>query len=93
MPVIVPPGAFDVWLDCRNVDAPAASLLLAPAAEGLLDAYEVSSAVNRAANDEPTLIAPFSSQQEVPPVGEGDRHAPARREKRPKKDERQWSLF
>jgi len=93
MPVVVPPGAFDFWLDCRNVDAPAATSLLAPAAEGLLDAYEVSSAVNRAANDEPTLIAPVSSQQGVPSAGEGDARAPTRREKKPKKDERQSSLF
>ena len=55
MPVVVPPAAFDFWLDCRNVDAPAATSLLAPAVEGLLDAHEVSSAVNRAANDEPSL--------------------------------------
>jgi putative SOS response-associated peptidase YedK len=93
MPVIVPPGAFDFWLDCRNVDAPAATSLLAPAAEGLLDAHEVSSAVNRAANDELALIAPVSSQQEMPSAGEGDARAPARREKKPKKDERQSSLF
>jgi len=66
---------------------------VAPAAEGLLDAYEVSSAVNRAANDEPTLIAPVSSQQGVPSAGEGDARAPTRREKKPKKDERQSSLF
>jgi putative SOS response-associated peptidase YedK len=93
MPVVVPPAAFDFWLDCRNVDAPAASSLLAPAVEGLLDAHEVSSAVNRAANDEPSLIAPVSSQQEMPSAGEGDARAPTRREKKPKKDERQSSLF
>jgi putative SOS response-associated peptidase YedK len=93
MPVILPPGAFDFWLDCRNVDAPAATSLLAPAAEGLLGACEVSSAVNRAANDEPSLIAPVSSQQEMPSAGEGDARAPTRREKKPKKDERQSSLF
>ena len=32
MPVIVPPDAFDFWLDCRNVDATTATALLAPAA-------------------------------------------------------------
>ena len=58
-----------------------------------MDAYEVSSAVNRAANDEPALIAPVSSQQEAPCAGEGDARAPIRREKKPKKDERQSSLF
>ena len=31
MPVIVPPDAFDFWLDCRNVDALTATALLAPA--------------------------------------------------------------
>jgi len=91
MPVIVPPSAFDFWLDCRNVDAPAASSLLAPAAEGLLDAYEVSSAVNRAANDEPRLIEPVSSQPAAPSADE--ENVPARRERKPKKDDRQSSLF
>ena len=92
MPVIVPPDAFDFWLDCRNVDAPAATALLASAGEGLLDAYEVSPAVNRAANDEPALIEPISPQQAAPlPAGEAE--VPAKREKRSKKDDRQSSLF
>ncbi len=34
MPVILPPEAFDLWLDCRNVDAMTATALLAPAREG-----------------------------------------------------------
>ena len=38
MPVVVPPDAFDFWLDCRNVGATMASTLLAPAAEGTFDA-------------------------------------------------------
>jgi hypothetical protein len=91
MPVIVPPDAFDFWLDCRNVDAPAATALLAPPGEGMLDAYEVSPAVNRAVNDEPGLIEPASSQRAAPSAVEGD--APPKREKKPKKDERQSSLF
>ena len=40
MPVIVPPEAFDFWLDCSNVDAMTAAALFAPAPEGLLEAYE-----------------------------------------------------
>ena len=93
MPVIVPPDAFDFWLDCRNVDALTAAALLAPAREGLLDAYEISPAVNRAANDEPALIEPVSSQQAAARRRRRDAGAPAKREKRPKKDERQSSLF
>jgi putative SOS response-associated peptidase YedK len=87
MPVIVPPDAFNRWLDCSNVDATTASVLFAPAPEGLLDAYEVSSAVNRADNDGPQLIAPAQHAPEPEPAAKG----PAKRPK--KKDERQASLF
>src|SRR5262249_18912900 len=37
MPVIVPPEAFDLWLDCRAFDADAAAALIAPAADDLLE--------------------------------------------------------
>src|SRR5262245_56264663 len=56
MPVIVPPDAFDLWLNCAVVDAETASTLIAPAPENLLEVYEVSSAVNRTANDNPQLV-------------------------------------
>jgi putative SOS response-associated peptidase YedK len=85
MPVIVPPEAFDLWLDCRNVDEVTAAALFVPSPPGRLEAYEVSPAVNRAENDTPDLIAPYSVDTEAPPP------APAKREK--KTDERQGSLF
>jgi putative SOS response-associated peptidase YedK len=90
MPVIVPPEAFDLWLDCRNDDATTAAALFVPAREGLLEAYEVSPAVNRVANDGPQLIEPVSAQPS-PPVVEPAAKAPTKRAK--KKDERQSSLF
>ena len=62
MPVIVPPEAFDLWLDCAEVDADTAAALIAPAPDGLLEAYEISTAVNRTANDNPKLLEPV-----VPP--------------------------
>src|SRR5262249_3552107 len=46
MPAIVPPEAFDLWLDCRNVDAETAAALLVPTGETSLEAYEVAPAVN-----------------------------------------------
>src|SRR5262249_16335232 len=56
-PVIVPPDAFDLWLDCGKVDAlTAAGALFVPPPEGLLEAYEISPAVNHTANDGPNLI-------------------------------------
>jgi putative SOS response-associated peptidase YedK len=58
MPVIVAPDAFNLWLDCAKVDDTSAATLIMPAADALLECYEVSTAVNRAANDSPELIAP-----------------------------------
>jgi putative SOS response-associated peptidase YedK len=60
MPAIVPPEAFDLWLDCANVDARTALALLRPASEDLLEAYEVAPAVNRTANDDAKLIEPLA---------------------------------
>ncbi len=58
MPVIVPPDAFNLWLDCSSDDAAMAATLMVPAPDGLLEAYPVSTGVNRATNDSPDLIAP-----------------------------------
>ncbi|MCZ7660774.1 MAG: SOS response-associated peptidase [Xanthobacteraceae bacterium] len=87
MPVIVPPAAFDLWLD-PNVDADAASAVIAPAPDDLLEAYEISTAVNRTVNDSADLIARLAPGAEAPPSPDGKTPKPAR-----KKDDRQASLF
>jgi putative SOS response-associated peptidase YedK len=93
MPVIVPPEAFDLWLNCGAVDAvTAAGALFAPPPEGLLEAYAVSPAVNHTANDGPELIAPAAPQQEPAPSSAATPACGAARRGR-KKDERQPSLF
>jgi putative SOS response-associated peptidase YedK len=91
MPVIVPPDAFDLWLDCANVDPETASALIAPAPEGLLEAYEVSTAVNRTANDNPKLVEPFAGGGEVAPAPKPP--STRTRAKREKKNSGQASLF
>ena len=63
MPVIVPPNAFDLWLDGANVDATTAAALIQPAPDNLLEAYEISTAVNRTANDNPKLLEPVVPSQ------------------------------
>lgn len=88
MPVIVPPEAFDFWLD-PNVDGETASAVIAPAPPDAIEAYQVSSAVNRTANDSPELLLPLTGPETV---------APAETPKRPKKekpkvDDGQASLF
>jgi putative SOS response-associated peptidase YedK len=90
MPVIVSPDAFDFWLDSSKVDATTAAALFAPGREGLLEAYEISPAVNLVANDGPQLIEPLSSEPASAAV-EAPARASSKREK--KKDERQGSLF
>jgi putative SOS response-associated peptidase YedK len=89
MPVIVPPEAFALWLDCRNVDAVTATALLVPAREGLLEAYEVSTAVNRVENDSAALIEPAPAREATAP--EPVASAPVKRAR--KKDDGQASLF
>jgi putative SOS response-associated peptidase YedK len=87
MPVIVPPEAFDLWLDSARVDAKTAAALIAPAREGAVEVHAVSSAVNRVTNDSPDLIAPADAESEAT----DERRKPAR-PPRPK-DDRQGSLF
>jgi len=91
MPVIVPPEAFDLWLNSNEVDTTTASALIAPAPDGLLEAYEISTAVNRTANDNAKLLEPIVPGQlqpaDVKPMA---KPAPA---KRAKKDSGQGALF
>jgi putative SOS response-associated peptidase YedK len=89
MPVILPPEAFDLWLDHANVDAMTALALIAPSREGLLDVYEVSQAVNRVANDDARLTEPVAPEAAHSP--ETAEQKPA--SKRAKKDDGQASLF
>ena len=93
MPVVVPPEAFDLWLDCAKVDAETAAVLIVPAADDLLEAYEVSTAVNRTANDNAKLIERWSAPAEAEPAPVAPR-APRKRAKNlTKKDDGQGALF
>ncbi len=92
MPVIVPPEAFDLWLNCAEVDAVTASALIAPAPEDMLDLYPVSMAVNRTANDDAKLIEPLAAGAAAAPAPPAVKR-PARPAKRIKTGEGQSSLF
>jgi putative SOS response-associated peptidase YedK len=90
MPVFVAPEAFDLWLDCANVDADAATTLIKPAPESLLEVYGVSSAVNRVVNDSAALIEPAAaSGASAPPAVQ----AKPKRPKKEKEPDGQASLF
>jgi putative SOS response-associated peptidase YedK len=85
MPVVVAPEAFDLWLDCDKVEAETAASLIAPAPAELLEAYEVSPAVNHVANDSAELIAAAAVEPSAA--------APETNRKVVRKDSRQASLF
>ena len=93
MPAIIPPDAFDLWLNCREADAETASSLLIPARTGALHFHEVSSAVNRHVNDDASLIAPITDEQRA--AEDAPPEKPARKPKAPAKpaDDEQGSLF
>jgi putative SOS response-associated peptidase YedK len=92
-PVIVPPEQFDFWLDCTNVSEQEAASLFAPAADGSMQVYEISSAVNRVANDSAELLKPHDPS--AAPAPEPPKAKPARKAapKPQPEDTGQGSLF
>ena len=91
MPVVIPPDAFNLWLDCAHVDVETAMTLVAPAPDTVLEAYEVSTAVNRTANDNPKLVERWS-----PSAGPAPEQKPTPQKQaagRTKKDDGQGVLF
>lgn len=97
MPVIVPQEAFDLWLNCADVDAVTASALIAPAPDDLLEAYPVSTAVNRTANDNAALLQPVDPEAAPAPTAAAKSTTKPVRAKRTKekekKDDGQGALF
>jgi putative SOS response-associated peptidase YedK len=87
MPVILPPDAWDMWLDTARVDERMAEALIAPARDDVLEVYEVAPAVNRAVHDGPDLIARYTA----PPAAQTSQ--PAKPARKPKKDDRQPTLL
>ena len=91
VPVTIAPDDFDRWLDCSSDDAGAAMALLTAPAAGGFTWHEVSTRVNRAANDDAQLVLPITAEQmaaEQPP-----KKLAARRSTAAASDDGQGSLF
>jgi putative SOS response-associated peptidase YedK len=92
VPVTIAPEDFDCWLDCVKNDAEAAMTLLTPPEEGEFVWYEVSTRVNRVANDDAQLILPITADEIA-----AERSRPVRKSAAPKpavaSDDGQGSLF
>jgi len=89
MPAFIAPADFDRWLDCDAVPAEEAATLIKPADDALLEAYPISAAVNRVANDSEAMIAPLSAQA----AAEEAAAAPSAKPRRIKKSDDQPTLF
>jgi putative SOS response-associated peptidase YedK len=61
MPVVLPPKAWEQWLDPENEDVERLENLLVPAPAREFQAYEVTTRVNNVRNDGPELVAPARS--------------------------------
>jgi putative SOS response-associated peptidase YedK len=63
VPVTIAPADFERWLDCNLTDAETAMALLMPPDEGEFVWYQISTRVNRVANDDAQLILPITAEQ------------------------------
>jgi putative SOS response-associated peptidase YedK len=63
VPVTIAPADFERWLDGNLTDAETATALLTAPDEGELVWYEISTRVNRVANDDAQLILPITAEQ------------------------------
>jgi putative SOS response-associated peptidase YedK len=63
VPVSIAPEDFERWLDCGADDAGTAVRLLTPPAIGEFVWHEVSTRVNRVANDDAQLTLPITAEQ------------------------------
>src|SRR5690606_951216 len=80
MPVILPPDAYNLWLDCAHVDSRTAQALTVPTRAGRPEAHVVSKAVDRVVNDDVSLTEPAFDAPEALAV----RAAPSSAKRRPK---------
>ena len=63
VPVTIGADDFERWLDCGADDAESMMALLKPPREGEFAWYEVSTRVNRVANDDAQLILPITPEE------------------------------
>jgi putative SOS response-associated peptidase YedK len=93
VPVTIAPGDFASWLDCSDDNADAVMALLIPPREGEFVWHEVSTRVNRVANDDEQLILPIKAEQIAEEVGLAKKVAVRKPVAAVSEDDGQGSLF
>jgi hypothetical protein len=91
--VTIAPDDFERWLDCRAHDAGTVMALLTGPDEGEFAWHEVSTRVNRVANDDAQLILPITAEQMAAEEPKPARRAVSRKPAPELPDDGQGSLF
>jgi putative SOS response-associated peptidase YedK len=94
VPVSITPDDFERWLDCGADDAESVMALLTPSREGEFAWHEISTRVNRVANDDAQLILPITSEErEAEQPKPVKKASPRKAAPAPPPDDGQGSLF
>jgi putative SOS response-associated peptidase YedK len=93
VPVTIAPGDFDRWLDGAAHDAETVMALLTPPREGEFAWHQVSTRVNRAANDDAQLILPITAEEMAAEEPKPAKKPAARKAAPVASDDGQGSLF
>ncbi|MCC2096567.1 MAG: SOS response-associated peptidase [Hyphomicrobiales bacterium] len=72
MPVILEPDDFDTWLSLDEETAEKASALMRPTPDDTLEAFEISTDINKVANDNPGLMEPVIGGLRYPAEGQAN---------------------
>jgi putative SOS response-associated peptidase YedK len=93
VPVTIAPGDFDRWLDGFPDDVTDAMALLVAPREGEFAWHEISTRVNRVANDDAQLLLPITDEQRAAEEAPPPKRAAPRKAAPEAKDSGQGSLF
>ena len=93
VPVTIAPGDFDRWLDCSADTAEDAMALLRAPEEGEFAWHEISTRVNRVANDDAQLILPISAEEREAEEAKPVKQTKPRKPEPAVEDDGQGSLF
>src|SRR6266481_5440336 len=93
VPVTIAPDDFERWLDCGAHDAETAMALLKAPDDGEFVWHEVSTRVNRVANDDAQLILPITAEQMAAEEPKPVKKAATRKAAPAASDDGQGSLF
>jgi putative SOS response-associated peptidase YedK len=93
VPVTIAPDDFERWLDGRANDADAVMPLLIGPAEGEFAWHEISTRVNRVANDDPQLLLPITDEERAAEEPKPKKIAARKAAPIASDDEGQGSLF